>query len=202
MIIIVIISFLLFLFYLTLIHNAPVTSNSKVVKMYIDGITYEIEGQEIKHPHSHIAPNVSHFDELIQSISDLIKHRQVFDSKSAYSSLKELISLPIAQKYINNQGYPVEDPVAFNPHLGFGGCYFENKQEVGSVCVIGEPSSIIKLCSHIHDKEEILRIAAKWQKQNFICIAVASGDVGHRKNVLKRGVKDKMMLLGLLAIQN
>jgi hypothetical protein len=202
MIYIILVAIASFLGYLVFIHKHTEISSAAATKILVDSVTYDVTDSDISHPHKKIVPSVSHFDELVQAILELTPYKQVFSSPSVHNAVSQIAKMPMSQKYIKVQKYNLEDPVPFNKTLGYGGVYFENKQKCNYVYVVGNTEDILKMCSHVLDKEEILRVSSKWQKQGLLCTAIATGDIGHSKNVLKRGVKEKMMFLGVIGIKS
>mgnify|MGYP003554161904 CR=1 FL=1 len=191
-----------FLAYLFFFHKSTEISSSSVSKILVDSVTYDVTETGILHPHKKIVPSVSHFDELVQAILELAPFKEVYPTLSLHNAVSRIAKMPMAQEYLKIQKYDLEDPVPFNKSLGYGGVYFENKQKCNYVYVVGNTEDVIKMCTHVLDKEEIIRVATKWQKQGLICTAIAAGDIGNNKNVLKRGVKEKMMFLGVLAVKS
>ncbi|MDQ3098960.1 MAG: hypothetical protein M3Q44_04395 [bacterium] len=194
-------AFILFLRYL----HSNVNNNEHVVsRIYVDNHVLEFEETEIiidskKNNNIHIG----HLEELIEVLNRCAFYKEIYSNYKIYVAINNILKTPLLTKYIHKETFSQVELTNFREELQFGGCFFETFDDIAMVHAIGSTSAILDMCSELHDKDEIIRVSNKWEKQNYLVTAIASGDVyGDKKNVLTRGVKEKMTFLGLLAIKN
>lgn len=195
---------ILFILFLRKIHTSENSKEHHVSKLYVDNSVIEFEGEQIRSNgkvDSQIPPG--HFEELIESLNRCSRYKEIYGNYKEYVAINNILKIGLLTRFVRQESFARTEPTNYRADLKYGGCYFETTDGVAMVYAIGDTSAILEMCSQIHDKEEILRIAQKWAKQNYLVTAIATADVyGDKKNVLTRGVKEKMTFLGLLAIPN
>ncbi|MDQ3238917.1 MAG: hypothetical protein M3P33_00170 [bacterium] len=178
-------------------------SNTYVLKVFVDNKIIELtnNGLVVDGHLAHIQ-KTGHFDELIELLSRSIDYPKVYSNINFYGAIKSLLENKYVTPYLLTQPLLNIQILSYRKDLGYGGVYAHNIQSVGIADLIGEPSAILCCCSNIHDKQEIIRVASKWASQDLATLAVATTeDSDSSKNILIRGVRGKMMFLGLIAIQ-
>lgn len=195
---------LLIFFTVTLMHfhNAVSLESYRIRKVYIENHIIELINDELivdgKNVHRQ---HTGRFDELAECLHRIGKYREIFSSPGIFGAINSFVKHSALSPYLNTQQITTAETLPFRPELNYGGVYFENVQDCALADVIGDARQIVTLCSKVHDQEEIIRIAEKWKKQGYEVAALATVDVANnKKNILKRGVKEKMTFLGLLAI--
>ncbi len=196
--------FVAFIYFLRQLHSQPSLADHKISKLYVDAHIIELEENDlIIDGQTNNDIHLGHFEELIEVLNRCAMYKEIFNNYKIYVAVNHIIGLPKLQNYIHGENFMTVEETQFREDLRYGGCYFQNKDGGAMIHAIGEPDAILNLCSQIHDTEEILRVSQKWIKQGYLVSAVATADVyGDKKNVLVRGVKEKMVFLGLLAIKN
>jgi magnesium-transporting ATPase (P-type) len=192
-----------FLLYLINHHKHIENTHSTIKKLYIDNKTLNINGEQLLTDNNRIYPQHSgHFDELSDSLFRAVHFSSIFENQKIYNAIKKFVNTETVREYVVPQVYPVLEELPFQCERKYGGVYSENLQQCGVADIIGDTQAVLGLCSKIHDKEEVERIAYKWQRQGFKVVTVATSDVtNNKKNILKRGVKERMTFLGLIAVE-
>jgi hypothetical protein len=194
---------ILFVIFLRYIHDDVQIGSHQIIKLYSDGKVYDITPTILTDGLREITTPQGHLEECIDAMSVLTKFREIFPSGKEYASFKKFLEHPFVQNVTHNPAIKESDHANYTKHLEYGGVYIENSAGLGSIYALGSPKQILKLCTLHHDIEEILRVAKKWESQGFTTLCIATGDIEkHKKNVLKRGVKEKMIMLGLVAIDD
>jgi magnesium-transporting ATPase (P-type) len=182
-------------------HAQVETSTAHVTKIYCNAKVYEVTDTAIIDGHTKIETATGHLEELCELCNRLKEFRSIFETPKIHAALKKLATHDFCKKYAHNEGLNTIEETVYNETLAYGGLFVQNNEGLGSVNVVGRPESIVKLCKSHHDVEEILRIAHKWRSQGLTPIALAIADLDKQnKNILKRGVKEKMTMVGLLCV--
>lgn len=198
-----IILIVLFLFLSRKFHQVYAGLATFEAKIYVDNRLIEINGNQVfvnSKQNSNL--NVGHFEEFIDALNRCVIHKEIFSEESLANQIHSILKSSAFIKYFRRESFSHQEQTSFLSKFQYGGCYFETADGLAMVHALGKTEAILSMCSVIHDKEEIQRVSDKMEKQQYNVVAVATADVyGDKKNVLARGVKEKMTFLGLIAVK-
>ncbi len=198
--IVVVVAIVIFVYVMRKAFTTINNNEFQVSQIYINGNIYEIDEDKIVSGNGkEIDKKNSYFEELASNLKDLSKECSIFSSQQEYVAISNFLSklkgihTPITTHYEMKE---------YSPAHQYGGCYIQSENNCQTVHIIGNTEAVLHHCKDHTDKEEIQRIAQKMSTNNRV-LAVASEDcTDMQKNVLLRGVKNKMTFIGLIAISH